>query len=332
MSKIYRNIFLVFTLSFAPHFAGSLNNAYGQSLVDDIGAPVDAGYSSDLFTETVQIIGRSQKIFIITNTNRMLGKGDFITLVLNEKEPVARALVGKTENGLAGIKVLKIYSLKNWALMRKGLDVQVLKGDDSKLFVKEKAPDETEPTIESEEDLYSLEGEVEGDLEFLTKDARHIKPDNVAGFSYSQYSFSHDLEPETEEESHAQLSFSWAYQFSDNYWVEGLYGRTTINDFPGKGAQTLVNNLTVRLKYTFKAPLYSYFIPYLGYQIYNVSSPDAGLTDDPERAAKEEDLINELGQDSPAVGVTVLRRLVPGWFLKADLGTDIMSVGFAIEF
>jgi len=27
-----------------------------------------------------------------------------------------------------------------------------------------------------------------------------------------------------------------------------------------------------------------------------------------------------------------MRRLVPGWFIKADLGTDILQLGFAIEF
>ena len=31
-------------------------------------------------------------------------------------------------------------------------------------------------------------------------------------------------------------------------------------------------------------------------------------------------------------GVTLLRRLVPGWFLSIDLGTDSTNVGVAIEF
>jgi hypothetical protein len=38
-------------------------------------------------------------------------------------------------------------------------------------------------------------------------------------------------------------------------------------------------------------------------------------------------------QDNALVaGVTILRRLVPGWFIKADLGTDQLNIGFAIEF
>ncbi|MCO4755606.1 MAG: hypothetical protein KC478_14085, partial [Bacteriovoracaceae bacterium] len=291
--------------------------------------------SAEIFTETVRIISRSQKIFIITNTNEMLQKGDFITLVLGERDPVARALVGKTHAGQAGIKILKIYSLKRWSLMRTGLDIRVLKGDDSKLFVKAAPKPQVEDDIEkieSEEDLYDIDTSIEEGVNFFDKDNRHIKPDNVVGAAWSQYSFENTLLAEAETEVNNQWAFSWAYQFNDNYWLEGLYGRTLLSDFPAKSAQTLINNFTIRLKYTFKAPLYSYVMPYVGYQIYNVSSPDAGQSTSATLNAQEEDLIADLGQDQPVFGVTLLRRLVPGWFLKADLGNDIISLGFAIEF
>ena len=329
LSKIYKSIILFLLVSFS--FTAPQTRA--QSLVDDISSPMALGDTSEIFTETIRIISRNQKIFITTNTNQMLYKGDFITLLLNQKDPVARALVGKTHDGSAGIKILKIYSLKRWALLRKDIDVQILKGDDTWLFAKEQPkPVEDKPKIESEEDLYKLESVVEEDIEFLNNDKRHIKPDNIVGAAYSQLRFENDLNPETQTEVHNQFNFTWAFQFMDNYWIEGLYGRTLITDFPAKGAQTLINNFTVRLKYTFKAPLYSYIMPYIGYQLYNVSSPDAGLGTDPVQNVKEENLINDLGQDQPAFGVTILRRLVPGWFLKADLGNDILSIGFAIEF
>lgn len=263
----------------------------------------------------------------------MLNKGDFITLTLNKQGPVARALVGKTHDGSAGIKILKIYSLNKWSRMSKGLDVQILKGDDSKLFAKQQpVAEESEPQIESEEDLYSLESTLDEDLDFMTKDSRHIKPDNLVGVAYNQYRFENNINEETQTEAHTQFHLTWGFQFSDNYWAEGLYGRVLMSDFPAKGAQTLVNNITFRLKYTFKAPLYSYIMPYVGYQLYTVNSPQAGKGNIPEQNAREEDLINELGQDQPVFGVTLLRRLVPGWFLKADIGNDIMGVGFAIEF
>lgn len=261
----------------------------------------------------------------------MLYKGDFITLVLGGKDPVARALVGKTHDSLAGIKILKIYSLKKWSVLRKGLEVGILKGDDSRLFVKEEKKEvEEEGQIKSEEDLYDID--VVEETDFFTKDNRYIRPDNVVGAAWSQYSFENTLLPETETEVGTQWAFSWAYQFSDNYWVEGLYGRTLLSNFPAQSTQTLINNFTIRLKYTFKLPLYSYLLPYVGFQIYNISSPDAGQSNDASLNAKEESLINDLGQDQPVFGATLLRRLVPGWFLKVDLGNDIIALGAAIEF
>lgn len=329
LSKIYKIIILLTICFVAP----GINNLRAQSLVDDISSPIVLGDSAELFTETIKIISRSQKIFILTNSNQMLNKGDFITIILNDVDPVARALVGKSHNGMAGIKILKVYSLKRWALMRTGLDVQILKGDDSRLFMKKEEKEKTdEAKIKGEEDLYSLESVVEEDIDFLEKDTRHIKPDNIVGAAWSRLTFENDLNTETQTESHDQIAFNWAFQFQDNYWAEAVYGRTLIDDFPAKGAQTLINNLTLRLKYTIKAPLYSYIMPYVGYQIYSVSSPDAGQGTDPIQNIEEEELIDELGQDGPAFGVTILRRLVPGWFLKGDLGNDILSIGVAIEF
>ena len=167
-------------------------------------------------------------------------------MVLGGKDPVARALVGKTHDSLAGIKILKIYSLKKWSVLRKGLEVGILKGDDSRLFVKEEKKEvEEEGQIKSEEDLYDID--VVEETDFFTKDNRYIRPDNVVGAAWSQYSFENTLLPETETEVGTQWAFSWAYQFSDNYWVEGLYGRTLLSNFPAQSTQTLINNFTIRL-------------------------------------------------------------------------------------
>src|SRR5690606_19903819 len=126
--------------------------------VSDISTPVASFNSEDLFTENIQIISKSRKIFIITNSNQMLHKGDFITLVLDFSLPVARALVEKNHDGLVGIKILKIYSLKNWSRIRQGMDIQILRGDDSGLFAPKPqvndAPQE-QIRIESEEDLFN---------------------------------------------------------------------------------------------------------------------------------------------------------------------------------
>jgi len=296
------------------------------------------GDASGLFTETIKIISRSGKIFILSNSNQLLNKGDFITILLKDSGPVARAVVGKTHEETAGVKILKVYSLRRWGLMGKNLDVQIKKGDDSDLFVakKDKATEsEAAPKIDGEEDLFNDTSLVKEDLDGFYKDNRLIKPNNIVAAGWNQFRFANDLTGDTE--AHNQWNFAWGYQFSDNYWVEGLYGRIQIDGLPDEGSQTIINNFTVRAKYTFKAPLYSYFMPYIGFQTYSVSSPNSGVqtgTDDASRiqAEKEVALINKLQISQLVFGVSVLRRLVPGWFLKADVGNDIMSVGFAIEF
>jgi hypothetical protein len=73
-------------------------------------------------------------------------------------------------------------------------------------------------------------------------------------------------------------------------------------------------------------------MPYIGFHSYTISSPDAGKTGSPTTDEEQLDAVNKLKKSGPVAGVTVLRRLVPGWFIKADLGSDIINVGFAIEF
>lgn len=311
--------------------AVAINNSYSQDLMDDLSAPMELGDSGEMFTETVRIISRSKRIFIITNSNQMLNKGDFITIILNDRDAVARCLVGKIHQGNAGIKIMKIYSLKRWALMRKGLDIKILKGDDTFLFRKQvtKKSSEDEPKINSEEDLYDT-NVIDEDLNMFGKDNRLIKPDNIVSAAYSQYRIANDLTGDTE--AYTEFSGAWAYQFSDNIWLEGLYGRIMMSGVPAQSTQTLISNFTARLKYTFKAPLYSYFLPYIGYQVHSVSSPDAGNVNNAAEAEAELAFIDKLKKQRLVVGVTLLRRLVPGWFLKADLGTDQLSIGFAIEF
>lgn len=304
------------------------NKSYSQSLVNDISSPIALGDSAEMFTESIRIISRSQKIFILTNTNQMLYKGDFITIVLNEKEPVARALVGKTYDGSAGIKILKIYSLKNWAILKTGLDVQILKGDDSRLFMKKTVTEveEKEDKIDSEEDLYTTD--IDDDFDTFQKDNRLIKPDNIVTIGYAQYRFKNTLTGDTLAET--QLNFTWGYQFADNLWFEGLYGRALFSGFPVQGTSTLINNITGRIKYTFKAPFYSYIMPYAGYQVYTVTSPNLGQ--DPATAEEEKQIEADLSKRQFIAGVTLLKRLVPGWFLRGDVGNDIMAIGFGIEF
>ena len=312
------------------------NYLFAQDLLDDAAADITVGQSQDIFTETINIISRSGKVFILSNSNQLLNKGDFITFSIKANGPVARAVVAKNYEGQAGIKILKVYSLARWKMISKGLAVDILKGDDSSLFVKKKTEKDEiieDAKISSAEDLFNEKSLIDDDLSDFYKDNRIIKPDSIVTLAYNPLTFKEKFNSETVGGN--QYSFAWAYQFSDNYWSEALFGTTTVNTYPTSGSQTKISNFTGRLKYAIKAPLYSYIFPYIGFQTIKVSSPDAGVTDQGTSQAQadaEIDTVESLEKTNIIVGVTVLRRLVPGWFLKADIGTDIMSVGFGIEF
>ncbi len=317
------NIFLV-TLLFLT------NVSFAQTLVEEAKAPLSAETQEGVFVETIKIISASKKIFILTNNNQLLGKGDFISLALDNKL-AARALVAKTHDGHTGIKILKIYSLSQWARLRKDQEVQIIRGDDTmfgKKVVEQKVtPTEEAPKIKSEEDLFNDRVTID-DGEFDDGSKRHIKPDNVVSIGAGFFS-AKDIE--NQEARATQFSGAWAYQFTDNWFAEFVYARSQLEDYPAKTAVTLVNNVVGRLKYNFKAPLYSFIMPYIGFQSQTVSS-NAGETGVAAADAAEIEAVDELKKVGPVFGVTILRRLVPGWFVKADLGTDVLNLGVAIEF
>lgn len=304
-----------------------------QSLVEDANLEVDS-QASEVFNETIKIISASKKIFILSNNNQQLGPGDFISLAL-DNNLAARALVAKTHQGQVGIKILKIYSLSQWARLRRDQEVQIVKGDDS-AFGKKVTETKTEETplakIKSEEDLYTGDVVVDDDIGIFDENKnRRIKPDNVVAVTGAFYEAA-EVESRGGIVRATEFGISWAYQFSDNYFVEGLYGRALLDNYPGDGSQTLVNHMTARLKYNIKGPLYTFFMPYLGFHTYTVSSPDAGKTNVDATNQEQLKAIDNLKKSGPVFGITVLRRLVPGWFIKADIGSDIINAGFAIEF
>lgn len=319
-------IFIVFLVSFL-----SVNWVHAQSLVQDASAPLQQGLGENVFPETIKIISESKKIFVITNNNQQLGPGDFISLALDDKL-AARAVVAKVHQGQVGVKILKIYSVSQWSRLRRNLDVIIVKGDDS-LYGKqpEEKMAQASGKIKSDEDLYSEEVVADDELGLMDENSkRHIKPDNIISVG-AAYFTADDIDGGSVRSN--EFGGAWAYQFTDNFFIEGYYGVARLKAYPGDGVSTSVNRMVGRIKYNFKAPLYSYFMPYIGFQYVNVSSPDAGQGNiDSIQKEKELKAIDDLKKSGPVVGVTILRRLVPGWFFKADLGTDILGAGFAIEF
>jgi hypothetical protein len=309
-------------------------SALAQSLVEEATTNLDVDQAKGEFEETIKIISNSKKIFILSNDNQKLDPGDFISLALKDKL-AARALVAKTYQGKVGIKILKIYSLTQWNKLRRNQSITIIKGDDStfeKKTEKSKSGTDQLNKINSEEDLFNDKVIVEDEIGILDESKnRHIKPDNLVAVSGAFFDAA-EIESRGGTARANEFGFSWAYQFSDNYFLEALYGRAILDNFPGDGTQTLVNHLTARLKFNIKGPLYTFFMPYAGFHSYTVSSPDAGKTNNNIINEEELDAIDQLKKSGPIFGITALRRLVPGWFIKADIGNDIINLGFSIEF
>ena len=321
----------------------AIPSVYAQNVLDDIEEEdrIDIGSSENapnLVAETIRVISPSKKIFILTNENKTFSKGDFISLLLGNKL-VCRALVAKTtDDQLSGIKIVKIYNVTLWKQMAVGKEVLVLKGDDSYYSNLEKNPKDpatdakNNSKVQDEEDLFNSTTLNDDDLSLEETSKRLIKTDNLISAGIGMIS-GLDVDGSTKRYTH--MNASWGYQLSDNIWAELGAGTNTITDFPSVGIDTRMVNFTGKVKYTFNAPFYSYLMPYVGYQVINVNSPGAGVDNGeslPEELEQELLLVDDLKKSSVIFGVTVLKRIVPGWFIRADLGTDILNAGLTLEF
>jgi hypothetical protein len=247
---------------------------------------------------------------------------------------------------MAGIKIVKIYNTTLWTQLGTNKEVLILRGDDSYYSTKKvaqveddkKKKGEDDLKINSEDDLFNNTTAVDDDLNLEENNNRLIKPDNLLGLNYGLLD---SLDNAGEGYRYPHINANWGYQLSDNVWGEIGVGTNTITDYPNVngagGIDTRLISFNFRLKYTINAPFYSYIMPYAGYQIVSADSPGAGKDDpsDPQSTAtlaKELELVDALKKSGPVFGVTVLRRIVPGWFVRADLGTDLIGGGLTLEF
>jgi hypothetical protein len=303
---------------------------YAQSILDEFSASQYGAANYQLVTEKIVNISISKRILLLTNDNDSYARGDFISLLI-EKKPVARALVAKINGSLSAVKITKIYSLTIFNTFRKGLEVQVIRGDDSYYRLTKPKEDIPNDLIQDEEDLYDETTIQEGDYEGSEDNKNSaIKNDNVV---YAGLGIVNGKDQNGDDASTQQLQISWMYQLQSNIWFEALVGQHLLKNYPGDQIDTEIRNYSFKLKYAIKGPLYTIFLPYVGFQIIDANSPGAGVnaaTD--EIANKELAMVEEVKDRGPIFGVTMLRRLVPGWFIKVELGTDNMSGGLALEF
>lgn len=308
--------------------------ASGQSVVDQIDNAEGASFGTaapELSTEKIEKISASGRIFILSNDSSSYAKGDFISIIVDNKL-VNRCLVAKTIPGSGGIKIMKVYNPDLHKLLRPGMTVQVIRGDDSYFKIKKQKEDNPEETalIEDEEGLFDETTLLEDDLNLEENNKRKIKTDNIISLYLSQ------IEGQSAEQStqrYSQITGAWAYQVDDNIWAEAAYGENIINDYPDGGLDTKYTSLVFKIKYTVEAPFYSYIQPYAGYQITNADSPGAGSGEiSEEQRILDEQLVEDLKQNRAVFGVTILKRLVPGWFARLDIGSDALNFGFSLEF
>lgn len=321
--------------------------AHAQNVLDDIEEEDRLESTSgsnesapNLVSETIKVIAPSKKIFILTNDNKSFSKGDFISLLLGNKL-VCRALVAKVnEDLLSGIKIVKIYNVNLWKQLKVGKEVLVLKGDDSYYSNLEKTPKETaaknkkESKVQDEDDLFNSTTVNDDDLSLEESSKRLIKTDNLISAGVGLLSAK---TAEGDSARYTHVNASWGYQLADNIWAELALGTNSVNDYPSTGLDTRLISITTKLKYTINAPFYSYIMPYVGYQIIRADSPGAGVDDGtgkqtPALLADELTKVDSLKKSTVIFGATVLKRIVPGWFIRADLGTDLISGGLTLEF
>ena len=306
---------------------------FSQGFLGDISGDLT---SSDLITEKIQKISSSKRIFIISNENSSFNKGDFISIVFLDKV-TARAIVAKTKDTYAGLKIIKIHSWSHWQKLIPGANIQIITGDDSKFKSAKEEQDESagdeSAIIQNDNDLYNdvvIKDEV---LEIDENKNRHIKQDNLLTLNFGSVQ---SIDAQSQSTRYQQFTLNYAYQIRDNMWVEGSYGQNIIRDFPASSIDTTLRHITAKIKYTFKIPFYSYLLPYIGFLTTSGVSPQAGL--DPSGNSNQTDLEDEkklvdaLVRNDVIFGITLVRHLAPGWYARLDVGNDIISGGFRLEF
>lgn len=304
---------------------------YSQTVIEQLDSYDDNSANTSLADERIEKISLSKRVFILTNNQRSFDKGDFISLISeSNQELICRALVAKTKDAEAGIKLLKIYNVDLWNSLKNGSSVKVLRGDDS--YYKKKDDEVADSKIKDEDDLYNDTAILEDDLDLESNKKRVIKTDNLVSLAIGKIAGRNN---DGSSQRYTQLNVFWAYQIQDNIYLEAGLGQSLINDYPNPGLDTKITNIAVRAKYTFLGPMFSYIQPYVGFQSIQADSPGAGAEGnnftDVQRQA-ELDSVEALNKRGIIVGVTALKRLVPGWFFRLNLGTDLLSAGFSFEF
>ncbi len=334
MSKIVKML-IKKTIFMALLFLCCAPSAFSQSVLNSLAGNTNFPIKERLSKEKILSISPTRRVYIVSRSDQNFSSGDYVTIIVNDQH-VLRAIVAKTTNsGKAGIKSIKIYNPEITNLLRVGLEVQILKGDDS-FYVnrpsKQAGLDKENSEvarISSEDDLYNDTTFLEEDLKDEdSRNKRKLPTDNIVS-AHIGFIRTLDLNSATTSDTHFGMSYQ--YQFSRDIWGEFSYGYSSLAGFPDPNLSTTLQTYTFKAKYTFATPFYSYVQPYIGYRVMSANAPEYQTGDTIDQETQNA-LVDDLEKSGVIGGLTVLKRLVPGWFLRADLGLDILGFGLAVEF
>ncbi len=303
-------------------------SAFSQTVLEKLSDEEEAiAPSGALIVEKIEKIAPSKRIFILSNENQAFNMGDFISLLIKDK-PVARAIVAKTKENIAGIKILKIYNQTEFDILTLGNEVQIVRGDDSAYF-----KTKVEKDLPKEDDLYDSANITEDELN-EDDEKKNYLIENSSIFNIALGSID-SINLAGESERYSQLNLQYSFQFTRNFFVNVLYGQNTINDFPNFGLDTKLYNITARVKWTAQIFWGLLLQPYAGYQVIIADSPSAGQdssgTISQPQLNYESALIDKMEDSKFIFGLSVFIKIVPGWYVQLDLGTDILNAGFSVE-
>ncbi len=306
-------------------------SAWSQGLVADFSK--SGNYQG--WQEQIKIIAPSRKILILSNKAQILTQGDFITLVYGQSK-VIRALVVKTTEDRVGIKVVKIYDEGLWQQSRVGDSFSIIRGDDS--YFSKSSKTEKETSVDSFEFREDAEIDLE-DEDFIRKQwgglsdrgKRNFDGNHLLSFGWGTFQ---SLNREGDTATYNQWILNWSYQFKTDYFIETGVSTAPLKKFPAVDLNSQIIQLTLTAKMNFKLPAFFFLQPYAGFVVskiqHSAGEPDGVST--PAQLNRELELIEDAERIRPAVGVSLYRRLVPGWLARADLGTNTQSLHLTLEF
>ncbi len=293
-----------------------------------------------LFTENVVTIGATRKVFILTNENKKVIPGDYVTMISMEGKMLARGIVVKLRDDKFGMRLKKVYDPSEWNKIKEEDDVQILKGDDS-LFMKMQresldTADElrSSPEDQLNSDFQLLSGENGIDL---SDDGQYDRKRNLGVIDSPNILTAgvgriRAIGTDLTDQNYLNYQFSFLHQFAKNIWPEISYSYSILKKFPAVDIDTGLHILNLRIRFAFDLGFYTYLLPYAGIRKGFADSPGAGDNPDATAANNELALLDDVERAEAVYGVSLFKRLVPSWIFRVDIGNEMMGVGLGIEY